>query len=142
MNSIGHGKGTGELSIPPHIGHLDDIDEYEQSEEHNRKASSDHLFEQKAVESEVKRLGHVHGTSEHFRAILHEQINGFKDCPSTHRSGATSLISKLEVIQAKVDSEEKDKNPVNDLQEDTTNGYASIVLTSVDASKLIFYDGD
>ena len=44
------------------------------------------------------------------------------------------MIGKLEVIQTKLDTKEKEENPVNKLQKNAANGYAAVVFADIIAS--------
>ena len=69
-------------------------------------------------------------------------VNGLEHSPGAHGGGVASLVGKLEIIQIKLDTIEDNEYPINDLQEDATNSDAPIVLTDIDASKLVLDDGD
>ena len=74
------------------------VDKDEEAKEDHWEASLGHLPEQQAVQSQVKGLGHVHGTGEHLRAIVQVPVYSLQHSPGTHGGGAASLISKLKII--------------------------------------------
>ena len=138
--AIGHGKRWRDLTIQSYIGCLVHIYEDKQSNEDHWEASSDHFPEKKAMKSQVKSLGHVHGTCEHLWAILHVPVHSLYHSPGAHGGGTTSLIGKLKVIEAKLDSKQKNENPVNQFQQNAADGNAAVILADIVASKLVLDD--
>jgi hypothetical protein len=50
------------------------------------------------------------------------------------------LICKLKVIEAKVNTKEKDENPVNQLEKYATYGNAAVILANIWTAQLVFDD--
>ena len=71
---------------------------------------------------QVEGLGHVHKVGIDFSAIPHEVVDGLNSSPSTHFGGATRLVSKLKLVNAKRSAKQEEYNRVKKLQNKTTHG--------------------
>ena len=76
------------------------------------------------------------------RSILQKEVNSFKHSPGTHCSGAACLVSKLEVIETEVNTEENNEDPVYEFQQDATYGNTAVVFADADASEFVLNDGN
>ena len=141
-DAIVHCKLGRNIPIPPDICSLVHVDENNEANEDWWKTFQDHLGEQEAVQGQIKGGCHVHGAGEHLRTILHKEVNSLQCSPGTHCRGATSLIGKLKIIEAKFSTIEKDEDPINELKQNTTNCNTAIVLATIWTAELIFYDWD
>ena len=89
------------------------------------------------MECQVESLCHVHGTGEHLRSIVLIPADGLQHSPGAHGRRAASLVGKLEVIQAELDTKQDNENSVNKFQNEAADSYTTIDLTAGDASKFI-----
>ena len=130
----------GELVVPPHVDTLVDIHEDQESNEDLGQVQSDEFAEEGAELDHIERLAVIHEAAEDFRAIPQEVTDGFNAEPGTHESRTVLLVSKLEVVQAECVAKEEDHNPIEDLKNETPEGYRPIVFTCADISQFVFND--
>ena len=140
LDSIENGEGIGEDSIPPYISALVDIHEDQESNEDLGQVQSDEFAEEGAELDHIERFTIIHEAAEDFGAIPQEVTDGFNAEPGTHESRTVLLVSKLEVVQAECVAEEEDHNPIEDLKNETPEGYRPIVFTCADISQFVFND--
>ena len=94
-NAIREGEHARVGVVPLDIGILPHIDEQEESHKDQREASLNKFLEQDTVFHKVKSLGHIHAAGEDIGTIPHEVADSLDHTPTTHRCGATRLVSKL-----------------------------------------------
>ena len=70
-----------------------------------------------------------------------EVIYSFKYSIGANAARYALLVGKLEAMKAKVGTKKKDDDPVQKLQNETTDSNRSVVFTAVNAAKLIFNNG-
>ena len=91
---------------------------------------------------QIKGLSHVHHTAIHLAAVVKKIVYSFYNSPSAHSRRTTRLISKLQLIQAQNITKENKNDTIKKFQHEAADCDAPVVPTGIDASKLIFYDGN
>ena len=81
----------------------------------------------------IEGFGHVSHAAEDFSIISKKVINCFRYQPCAHNCGAPFLIAELEIIKTKTTTKQQQDDPINNLQDETTDGYASVVLVRINA---------
>ena len=82
----------------------------------------------------VEGFTHVHHATKDFTIMSKKIVNSFNYRPGTHRSGTARLVGKLQLVNTKnIPVKDKD-DPIQELQNETTDRYASIIRAGVDTS--------
>ena len=126
-----------EFAVPPNIYALEHTHEEEESDEDGREISVDELSEDDRPFHEIECLGHVHHTAEDITTISDEVVNCLNDNPRAHVCRTLGLVGELEIIETKSDTEQKDNNPVNDLQYKAAYRDAPIIFARTDICQFI-----
>ena len=153
---ISHCKcGTDYIASPPNIGKLLSVNEDKKAEEGDGEArarasvrararvvAGHHLLEHLGMHGDIEGAGHVHGAGEDLTAVPEEVVDSLKNSPCAHVPRYAGLVGKLEIIEAEGVAEEDDDDPVDKLEDDTTNGYTAVILAAVETAKFVLDDGD
>ena len=88
----------------------------------------------------IEGLGNIHEAAEDIPTIPGEVADSLYNSPCAHVSRDTELIGKLEVIDAKPVTKQKDDDPIKEFENETTNHNCSVVFTRIQIAKLIFQE--
>ena len=77
----------------------------------------------------IESFSHIHQTTEDIPTIPQEVAGSLNNSPGAHVGGDARLVGKLQVVNAKLGSEENEDNPVKQLQNKTADRNCSIILT-------------
>ena len=69
----------------------------------------------------VESLGHVHGAGKDLAPTPQKIVYSLYNKPGTHVGGTLWLVGKLKIIKLEAVSIEKDDDPINNLEEQTTD---------------------
>ena len=143
-HAVPHGEDGADLAVPPpDVGELLGVDVDEEADEGDGEAlagvvAGDDLLEHLAVCGDVKRLGLVHAAGVHLAAVPEEVVDCLHDCPGAHVAGDAGLVGELQVVEAEGGAEEDDNYPIDELQDQTADGDAAVVLACTNAAQLVF----
>ena len=138
FHSVEDGKVVGKDPIPPHIGALVDVHDEEETNEDPGEVKSDELGEESAKLNHIEGFTVVHKATKNFRSIPQKVADGLDAEPGTHEGGTVFLVGELEIIEAESDTKKQNHDPVEDLEEETSESYGSVVLASANIAQLVF----